>query len=76
MMRNPPKSTQKIARISKFKNLYNYEVPQTMSQVGIYKSNLSLLAHPLGTRHQHPIKLDQIKGNTLKSCGAWCLKGN
>ena len=54
----------------KFKNLYNYEVPQTMSQVGIYKSNLSLLAHTHGTRHQQPIKLDQIKGSTLKCRGA------
>ena len=40
-MRNPPKSTQKKERTSKFKNLYNYEVPQAMSQVGIYKGNLS-----------------------------------
>ena len=69
-MRNPPKNTQKKARTSKFKNLYKYEVPQVLSQVRIYKGNLSLLAHTLGNRHQHPIKLDQIKGNTLKSCGA------
>ena len=67
-MGNPPKSTQKKARTFKFKNLYNYEVPKAMFQVRIYKSNLSLLAHTLGTRHQHLIKLDQIKRNTLKSC--------
>ena len=70
-MRNPPKNTQKKARTSKFKNLYNYEVPQAMSQVGIYKSNLSLLAHTLGTRHQHPIKLDQLKGEHLQKL--WCM---
>ena len=48
MIRDPPKSTQKA---SKFKNLYNYEVPQTMSLVGIYKNNLSLVGHTLGAAH-------------------------
>lgn len=74
-MRNPPKSTQEERKTSKFKNLYNYEVPQTMSLVGKYKNNLSLLAHTLGTAHQHPNKLDKIKENTLKSCSARCPKG-
>ena len=43
-----------------------------MPHVGIYKNNLSLQAHTLGTVYQHPIKLDQIKGNTLKSRSARC----
>ena len=34
------------------------------------KNSLSLLAHTLGTTRQQPIKLDHIKGNTPKSCGA------
>ena len=40
--------------------------------MGIYKNNLSLLAHTLGTTYQHPIKLDQINGNTLKK--SWCKR--
>ena len=32
-MRNPPKSTQKKARTSKFKNLYDYEVQESISDM-------------------------------------------
>ena len=69
------KYTKRKQKASKLKNLYKYEVPQTMSHVGIYKNNLSLLGHTLGTAHQHPIKLDKIKGNTMKSYGTRGPKG-